>query len=308
MSIRQYLSLARWRQQLSLKILLQQLLGAFGVLWLLTEITSFFSETAGIWISQYWWLFMILGIGYALYSNKPKTAFPHRVSGRDTVLEIVVVDALDIPAALVVPCNTTFDTDLGGLVERSPSIQGRVLSELYQGNVKLLDLDIDQQLDAEGYLFEEVRIEKPGKKRKYEIGTVIQILLNDRLLYFLAHTHINESGRATGTVEELKISLARLWYYIAEKGDKGDIVVPVLGTGHARIRLPREEVIRNIIDSFIASCSEKNYCDKLTIAIYPQDVDRYNIDLMELDSYLEYSCRYAEFDTERDVGEGKPVV
>jgi len=308
MSIRHYLSITRWRQTLSLKGLLQQLLGAFGVLWLLTEITSFFSEAAEIWLAQHWWLFMILGIAYALYSNTPKTSFSHRLSGRDALIEVAVVDALGIPGALVVPCNTTFDTDLGGLVERSPSVQGKVLSDEYQGNVDHLDFDIDQQLRAEGYLHEEVEIEKPGKKRKYEIGTVIQFRRNDRLFYFLAHTHINESGRATGTVEELKTSLAKLWYYISEKGDKGDIVIPVLGTGHARIHLRREEVIRNIIDSFIASCSEKNYCDKLTIAIYPQDVDRYNIDLMELDNYLEYSCKYAQFDTEPDVGEGRAIA
>lgn len=302
-----YFSISRWKRALTIRGVARDLLAGFGVLWLLTEIVSFFSSDAETWLSANWWIFLIVAIAYTLYSNRPETLFSHKLSARDVVIELAISDAFSLPGALVIPSNTTFDTDLGGLISRSPSIQSKLLDVAYGGNHEHLDLDLEQALAQEGYSFEPVQDKKPGKLRRYEIGAVVQVRREGRLHYFLAHTRINQSGRAVGTEEDLKVSLAKLWYYIAEKGDKGDVVIPVLGTGHARIRLRREEVIRAIIISFIASCSEKNYCDRLMISILPHDVSKYNIDLVGLDEFLRFSCKYTDFDIEPYVGAGTPT-
>ena len=135
------------------------------------------------------------------------------------------------------------------------------------------------------------------KKRRYPIGTVIQLERSERLFYLVANTHINNDGVASTTIENLRESLAELWYYISEKGSKGDIVIPLLGTGKARLSHKREDIFLEIIRSFIASCSSGTYCDKLIVAIYPPDVAKHRIDLNYLQGFLEYSCKYAKFET-----------
>jgi len=285
----------QWRQNLSFTKLAQHLLSSFGALWLLVEMLSFFSQPAEDWLTSHWWLFLVLGIVSAVYSSRPRNSFSYKLEGRDVVIEILITDAFRVPGALIVPVNTTFDTDLGGRILKAPSIQGRFLRDYYDSNFEHLDLDIEKQIEIENYSHLKIIDDKPGKRKQFEIGTVVRLEKQDRLFYLLALTHINQEGRASCTKEYLDDALAKLWYHLGEKGDKCDIIIPVIGTGHARLPIVREEVIPRIIRSFIASCSSRTPCDKLTIVVYPDDVARYKINLRDLDKFLEYSCRYAQF-------------
>lgn len=297
----------QWQQSLKFWSLLKDLLASFGTLWLLIEVASYFSSSAEVWLTSKWWLFLFIGITYTLYSNRPRTYFSYNLNNRDVVIEYFIGDAFSLSGALIVPINSVFDTTLGGIVARSSSIQAQVLSKIYDGNSEHLDHDIQKALLCEGYQHDEIIEIGEEKKARYKIGTVIQLRNKNRLFYFLAHTHISKNKRAEGTTEDLSLSLAKLWYYIAEKGDKGDIVIPLLGTGNARIRSPlsREEVVKLIVKSFIASCSEKNYCNKLTITILPEDIPKYKMNISNLDEFLRYSCKYADIDPEPKKGGGE---
>jgi hypothetical protein len=290
----------RWRWGPFLRRLPLHLLSSFGALWLIAEIASFFSERAKDFLISQWLLFGALGVVSALYSSWPKNSFSYILNNRDVIIEIRVADAFSIPGALVIPTNTTFDTDLNGLILRSPSIQGKFMREYYEGRFEHLDIDIGKQISKAGYAVTEVITGKPGKKYRYEIGTVVQLWKRNRVFYLLALTHISSNGRAVTTEEDLRVALAKLWYYISEHGDKSDIVIPVIGTGQARLFVRKEEVVQDIIRSFIASCSQKNYCSKLTIVIHPHDISKYRIDLDNLDSFLQFACKYVKFDSGKE--------
>jgi hypothetical protein len=268
---------------------------------------SFFSQETKDWLTSHWWLFLFLGLISAVYSSKPRSSFRYKLNGRDVIIEVLVADAFRVPGALIVPTNTTFDTDLDGKISRAPSIQGKFLRDYYDGNLEHLDLDIEKQLEIENFTPLEIVDTKPGKQKRYEIGSVIRCQRQGRLFYLLALTHISPEGRASGGKEDLDTALAKLWYYLGERGDKCDIVIPVIGTGHARLPIGREEVVRDIIRSFIASCSSRTPCNKLTIAVYPPDAARYRINLSDLDAFLKYSCKYAQFDTIVDQGVGRAI-
>jgi hypothetical protein len=297
----------RWLNNLTLRKVLKHTLFWFGALWLGTEIISFFSQQLSAWLSGQGLLFFAIGIGTVLYSSRPKNSISYRLNGRDVRIEIRVLEVFKSSDALIIPTNTTFETNLEGHNPRGSSIQHRFLQDFYDGEVRHLDSDIEARLEDEGYDFQVMTDGRVGKTKKYEIGTVIQIRKRERLFFLLAISHISSSGRAFGTVEDLKVALANLWIHIMEKGDKCDIVIPVIGTGFSRLRITREEVVRNIIDSFIASCSSKNYCDRLTIALYPPDVDHFRIDVEGLGEYLKYSCQYAEFDVLTNNGLGTAI-
>lgn len=290
---------ARWKQLFSPKEFVKNLLTSFGTLWLVAEIASFFSIQARDWLVSRWWLFLLAGIVWSVYTLWPKTSFKYKVHGRDVIIELKIADAFDVDGALVISCNTTFDTDIEGRISTAPSIQGKFLREYYDGNVEHLDLDIQAQISKEQYQHVIVDKNKIGKKERYKTGTVIQLKRKNRKFYLLALTDISRDGRARGSEDDLKNALPRLWYYISEKGDKGDVVIPLVGTGHARIPITREDVFKIIVRSFVASCSSRNYCDKLLIVIHPKDVIRYNIDIEGLNAFLLHECLYAGFEVEK---------
>ncbi|MDE0317940.1 MAG: DUF6430 domain-containing protein, partial [Candidatus Poribacteria bacterium] len=273
------------------------LLASFGAIRLVVVTVSFSSESAKVFLStKGWWVFAI-GLLIACFLSRPKKVFRCQLKGRDVTIEIRIADAFEVSGDLVVPINTTFDTDLDGRIPKAHSIQGEFIRRYYDAEVSHLDLDIDEALGKENYCYKEPPEKTRGKKRRYPIGTVIQLERKERLFYLVANTHINNNGVASTSIENLRESLAKLWYYISEKGSKGDIVIPLLGTGKARLSDKREDIFLEIIRSFIASCSSGTYCDKLIVAIYPPDVTKHKIDLNDLRKFLEYSCKYARFES-----------
>lgn len=298
MKFRHYLSLVKY-SFLSINWWLgfgKHSLASFGAIWLGTEIISFFNEDAESFLSKQGWWFSAIGLLIAYFLSRPKRAFHYQLNNRDVTVEIRIADAFEVSGDLVVPINTTFDTDLEGRIPKAHSIQGELTRRYYDSEVSHLDLDIDKELAKEDYHYEEPPEKTRGKRRQYPIGTVIQLKRKDLLFYLVANTHINNDGVANTTIENLRASLAELWYYISEKGSKGDIVIPLLGTGKARLAEKREDIFLEIIRSFIASCSSGTYCDKLIVAIYPPDVAKHRIDLNYLRDFLEYSCKYARFE------------
>ena len=275
----------------------EHLLASVGAIWLAIEILSFLNEDAKSFLCVHGVWFFMLGVLFVCFLDRPKRVFVYQLRERDVAIEIHIADAFEVSGDLVVPINTTFDTDLDGRIPKARSIQGEFTRRYYDSNVSHLDLDIAEALAKEDYSYEEPPEKTRGKKRRYPIGTVIQLEQSKRLFYLVANTHINDAGVASTTTEDLRASLAELWYYISEKGSKGDIVIPLLGTGKARLTEKREDIFLEIIRSFIASCSSGTYCDKLIVAIYPPDVTKHRIDLNYLRDFLEYSCKYAKFET-----------
>ena len=271
-------------------------LTSFGAIWLFTDAVSFFFESAESLLSTKGEWFVILGFLIAVILSRPKIAFSYQLENRDVTIEVRVANAFKVSGDLVVPINTTFDTDLDGKIPQARSIQGEFTRRIYDSEVSHLDLDINNVMAKENYSYEERPEKIHGKKRQYPIGTVIQLKKQGKLFYLVANSHINNHGVASTTIKDLRESLAKLWYYISEKGSKGDIVIPLLGTGKGRLGDKREDIFLEIIRSFIASCSSSAYCDKLIVAIYPPDVTKRKTDLNYLQGFLKHACKYARFE------------
>ncbi len=187
---------------------------------------------------------------------------------------------------------------MGGIVVRANSVQGGFLRKYFQSDPHTLAEDIKRQIDKLGI------VAQPGisQAQVYPIGTVVPIVRDGRTFYLVASSKLSENGRAVGEVNDIKIALDKLWDFICSRGDKGDVVIPVIGTGNARVSLSREDAIRQIIKSYIASSANKTYCDRLVIAVHPNDVDKFKINIDELDAFLKFSCEYANFEAGRSNG------
>ncbi len=258
-----------------LKITISEFLHVFGMLWLIVEATSFFvtDEAAGS-VKGYWRGFLLVGILIVIFRLIPKKRFSFKLDGKDITMELVSGDIFKQKGPIVVGSNTTFVTSLDVISERS--IQG-IFTKKYYTNHQALNDVIQGQISGD----------------KQEFGTTVTVRANERTGYFCALADVNENGVAQSNIENIRVSLAELWNYLGSNGEKDVLNVPILGSGFSRVSATREELFQEIVKSFIASTSEHTFCDGLRIVIHPDDIKKNNIDLLELASFLEYSCKYS---------------
>ena len=308
-----YLSKKHWKY--NAKNVGGTFLKVFGVPWLIVEPCAYFVTPIADLTRGNWGLFLAyagVALLWAVIKCKPKSLVEHRLKGRDVSIEIRITNIFCVEGAFVISTNSTFDTSISKGLISPHSLQGQFTKRYYYNaeshhyNEEQINSDINESLAGQkpiGLLTDG----RKGKTERYEIGTVAQVRPKNKLVYLLAIAHMNKHGNAESSFEEVIEGLGKLWNYIAGRGDLVPLVVPALGTGRARITAPREEMIREIINSFVTACSESRFAPKLTIVISPGDYREYNIDLLELGDYLWHVCQYTDLKSKTDTGKGEAI-
>lgn len=257
--------------------------------WLIIEILNHFFPTFGESSRGNLRLLIIiffsgLVIGTARYLRKcaKMLSVSHRLEGQDISIEIKVGDIFNIEGAFIISANTAFDTNISDGMISSESLQGQFTDEYYD-KVEYLEQEITDALIAEEFISDE---DKPEKKESYEIGKVVRVSPRGQVTYFVAIDELNEHIGVESSLDNVREGLGNLWYYIGTQGVLDPLVIPVLGTGHSGIPVSRERMIIEIITSFIAACTEKKFCEKLTIVISENDYRQHDVNLEELGTYL----------------------
>ncbi len=274
-----------------------------GRIWLpVTISTSYFPHTLE-WFP--WWVLTPISALLTLWECRPVRFIKYKLKDRDIWVEIRIGNIFDVSGSLVIGTNSTFETSVSDGTIAPDSLQGQCTKKYYDKE-EYLDHDLKMALQDQ----KENVINDNGKKTRYSIGTVAKIQSkSSRTLYFVAIADINENKTAQGSREGVVESLKRLWHFIGERGEMEPLAVPVLGTGRTRIHVTREDMIRDIISSFTAACSEneKKFCEKLTIVISRNDYHEHEIDLQKLGRYLRHYCQYMSLKSKEDVGAGNAV-
>ena len=283
-----------WTRSRGIRRLGGTLLRSLGLFWPPVAMSAFFFPAWVPVLQNRLFIagFFIIALAVAFYLSRPKLRVSERLNDRDVEIEVRADDIFRLPGALVVGTNTTFDTN-SAVIDQS-SIQGK-FTERYYSDIQQLDRDICAALtgsEPEGT----VDAADPARRRaRYSMGQVALVSPKDRRAYLLAIAELNEFGNAVGTFDGVEKALTNLWTFVAERGPKEDVLVPVLGTGFSRVTARREEVVRAIIDSFMAACHGKVFCEKLTIVVWLADLAKHEFDLEEVGQYLEHVCRYTPY-------------
>lgn len=303
-----YLSSGYWRNGFSLTKLVSSLLVALGTLWLLTELLVFFefAPKAVQWLKDHWWLFPVTGAAWALWENRPRHILSCTLKNRDVRIEVKVGDLFGGSSALIIGCNTSFDTNMESGIISERSIQGQFTKRHYS-SVAHLDTDISHALSQPFVPQPTLEAQKVGKQQVYPIGTTVTLRQQGLTTYLCAIAHMNAQGNANATFDDIKSALPKLWDHIASSGDHGDITVPVLGSGLARVAENRETLIREILRSFIAACAAQRPCNSLAVVIHPKDYYALDMDLHEIGDFLAHLCKYTDFVAPGALGGGQPL-
>lgn len=262
-------------------------IGNFGFLWLLAEPGAlFFPEQLDFgWIGYFWLALASLGI--AFLQKFPRISVSQSMSSPDTSIEIRVGNLFDQAGHLVIGFNDAFNTELGELIKPS-SIQGQFLERIYKNDRSRMDEEIENALQKYKCLRTRMPPNKPGKIWRYPIGTIVTLGSHGRRYFLAAYGKTNNEMIIQSNVDCIWTTLSKLWREVRLKGDGDNVSIPIVGADLARTGLPRMMLAKLIAISFLTASKDKFVSRKLTIMIYPNDMDL--IDFYELDDFLKSTC------------------
>lgn len=270
---------------------LRDFFSAMGFIWTIIKIVSFFGNPALEQALKSWLPFYVAAcVLYMLVKNFPRSAYSFRIRGRDSWIELRIGDVFRCKGDIVVPFNDRFDASLNGKAAIAPTVQGSLIRSQYNGDAEKLQAAIDSAI-SERKVSPEGSV--PGT---YKLGTVVPVKTRQGTAYLFASSVLKENNRVRGNAEDLAHILPDLFDYIKNEGDKCNVIVPAIGTGHARTVLCREETVELLVKNFIDSCRGSTYCNKLVVMLHPDDVVKHKIDVQYLVRYIQSYCEFARFD------------
>ena len=243
-----------------------------------------------IYKSQFWWIIGVIFIG-CVWKNWDHLNYTINVKdSSDVTITLRVCDALSNKSAVIIPTNTTFDTKMDDEFISKGSIQGQYQIKYFKNRLSDLDKKISDGLNGKNYIT--LNDGRDSKKKRYMIGTVCRINEKDRRAYFLADSDINDKGIPVDVdASDITTSLVRLWESLALEGNQEPYCIPLLGTGKARAKdISRNEVVREIILTFLAATKDHKITESLTICIHPKDYKK--VDWEALCEFLKYESQY----------------
>lgn len=295
-----------WRYIFSWKRTVNAVLNTLGIIWLLVEVTSFFSNSLSIFFKTHWLWLLIIGLVWVIYENWPQTEFCYKLKDRDIRIQISIGNLFDYSGDLIIPINSSLDTSFNENIISKSTTQGQFTIKYFQ-EPKFLDQDIQIYLGGRQPA-ENLPDKKRGNKFRYDIGEVIKLKLPiDKFAYLSISSNMNNEGIASTNFDNVLICLGKLWEFLNTSGELSEINMPIIGTGRGRILETRETIIKTIVTSFIsATSSSRKFTTKLNIVIHPKDFSEHEINMKELNDFLRLKSIYYQHDT-NTTGTGQAV-
>jgi len=273
--------------KVSLKKILNTFLYVFGLIWLLFEPAALFFPDNFNWRWKGYLGLVVISLVLAFVKYFPRRAFCYSLSSPDSSIEIKIGDLFDQPGHLVIGANDVFDTELGEIIKPS-SVQGQFLKRIYNNNQLRLDSDIDRALESYRNERQEEPNKQKGKSERYPIGTTIALGDPDTRYFLTAYGRMGNDLKISSDADHIWKSLSKLWEQARLKGHGIEVSIPIVGSDLARTNLPRMALIQLLVISFISASKKEFVSEKLTIMIYPNDMER--IDFYELENFVKSAC------------------
>lgn len=262
-------------------------IATFGFVWLFLEPAGLFLPNLLDWG---WWGYgglVLVSLIYGIMTNFPARSMSRPLSSPDSIVEIKVGNLFEQPEHLVIGLNDVFDTELGEII-KSTSVQGQFLDQVYKGDRGRLDEDIDKALALIGASGRTDPGKTRGKTERYPIGTTPVLGAEGRRYFLSAYGRMGNDLRVKSTVDDIWVSLGCLWEQVRLRGHGCGVSIPIIGSELARTNLPRMTLTKLIIMSFIVASKREYIAPRLTVVIYPSDIDK--VDLPALEEFLESVC------------------
>jgi hypothetical protein len=193
---------------------------------------------------------------YAFYSIRKKKKISLKISENKDI-NVYYGDLFQSNKIIVIPVNDYFDTIVDDKIVSSNTLHGKFIQKYFSNNEKQLKLLIDKSL-SKIYPIEINKTRTKGNKKRYELGTVAIVEVNEKLFYLVAFTKFNQNNRATITKSQYLKVITILFEFIEQNSQGFKVNLPLIGAGHSGVELSKQKLLDFLLFSIILS-------DKLTL-------------------------------------------
>jgi hypothetical protein len=223
---------------------------------------------------------------WAVSRAYPRSRIEREFSTPDTTVRVEVGDLFEQDTHLVVGFTDTFDTSVADdRIISGAAVQGQLLRRRYGDDQRRLDQELAAALRRATPVATEPPGSKAGKRTRYPIGTVAVVGRPGQQIFAVAYSRLGNDLVPRSSVDDMWVSLNRLWDAVYERAERRPLAMPIIGSGLARIdQLDRESLLKLILISFLARSRQTPICRELRIIVHPDDLD--SVDLLEVRAFL----------------------
>ncbi|MEM7276502.1 MAG: macro domain-containing protein [Pseudomonadota bacterium] len=202
-------------------------------------------------------LFSLIVALFLVWRRVRSTEFTLR--GTNTRIRISFGDVFGSTSSLVIPANTNFDHELQE--ENGPAMPVSVKSVHGQLVQHVGAASFRERVDSALSGVKPVSTDSQRKLRPHEayaLGTVAQISSETQKFYLVALTQTDpETWKARTKLTEVFSALTAAWRTIGQINDQEPLIMPLIGSGFANLRIDPE----HLLDILIASIVESTFQD-----------------------------------------------
>lgn len=222
----------------------------------------------------------------------PSILKKYNIKGQEGVqIQLMYGDILDSRFNIVIPTNTSFDTDRTCI--KSNSIQGQFCDRFYCGRSIELNEKLIHFINENNIEGAQAPNKKVGNKIRYPINSIVHLATgssaDDQIFYWIAINNHDDYGNVPTENICITESIQALWEHLEKQRKVQSLAIPILGTGLTGINQPTFDVLEYIVDSFIQITSRHKIADVLRIYIYPKNHISFQ-DFELADRYLKFRC------------------
>lgn len=225
---------------------------------------------------------LTLAFIFIFYSFFIKREISMSLSNLDTKITIKIGNILSEDGHLVIGFSDCFDTEIGDVISKN-SLQGKFSDSIYGGDIQRLDRELDQAL--EGVSFSVDSTKNKGKNKRYGVGTVAVLNGQSKKFFCCAYSRMGSDLKAKSTINDIWLSLNKIWEEFRLKGQQGKVCIPIIGSKLARVDGSSCILMIKIIAlSFIINSKIEKISQELTIVICENDAEKINF--LELEDFI----------------------
>ena len=173
-------------------------------------------------------------------------------------LSISEGDLFDNKGVICIPFNEYFDTHVGDGVVGERTLHGIFINKYFKNNIGVLNNTIKEALQSETPAGKVDQRRVDGcPTNKYELGTCVDVKIEDNTFVLFALTHFDENDVAGLSRAEYGSVVKKLMAHLSKISESQTVYMPLFGTGLARMHRTHQRVLTHLVDllDFNDQCS-----------------------------------------------------
>lgn len=214
-------------------------------------------------------VFMLLCFWYAKIQTKQKESIKI-VIAENFKLTIKKGDLFDEKGIIIIPVDQGMNTHVGDGIINPRSVHGKFISKYFEGRIDELDNKIQQSLDKQGIVgqeFPDSLISPNAKRKKYELGTCVEILDGGNCYIWVVATEYVDKNYVSLNRKDYSKVIHDLFSFLEPRVEDKGVYMPLIGAGNARLNCSPERILHYLIDYFGFSLFDRKIIGGVNIII-----------------------------------------